>query len=78
MNPEKDHWVIPVSWSMSGVIKVMKEDCPTIKEAIAFVDDPTSPLPDAEDSYYIDDSFQVDDEESIYVNNPEVENPYEN
>jgi hypothetical protein len=69
---EKDMWIIPVSWTMTGYVRIAKADCPKIQDAIDLVQHPEQPLPDEEDSFYLEDSFKVDDEESVHVNNPEI------
>lgn len=73
MKTEKNYWVIPVSWTLTGHVKVMKKACSTIEDAIDQVDSPEQALPSVEDSCYLEGSFQVDDDENICMYNPEVE-----
>lgn len=53
-------WNIPVSWEVYATAKIEAE---TLEEAIKIAEDDDFPLPT--DSYYIDSSFKVDDEELI-------------
>ena len=66
----KKTWKIPVSWSMMGTICV---EADTLDEAISIAESDSSiPLPCG---YYIDDSWQVDDNEDeireVYNDNQE-------
>lgn len=69
----KKTWKIPVSWSMMGTICV---EADTLAEAISIAESDSSiPLPCG---YYIDDSWQVDDNEdeirAVYNDNQEDSN----
>lgn len=49
-------WKIPVTWEMSGFIKVSKDKCPTLKEAMKYATSDEVDLPDGE---YVDSSFRL-------------------
>lgn len=75
MNKELREYSIPVVWSMWGRLKIKAYSEEEARE-IAFK--PETPLP--EDSGYLDDSFEIDEEGEIesHVINPDEEDYDEN
>ena len=49
-------WKIPVTWEMSGFIEVLKDKCPTLREAMKYATSDEVDLPDGE---YVDSSFRL-------------------
>lgn len=55
----KDYWRIPVTYSVSGVVKIPKEQAKTLKEAMVIAQDNEGNIPLPNDPVYVDGSWEL-------------------
>ena len=65
--PDKENWLLPVTWEMCGFVKVPKTEAATLEEAIAYFDEHSDDIPLPRKRTYVDASFGLTDNELEFI-----------